>query len=59
MSTGTTLYFYVTEQCELCQQAEQVLVRTPIDTPIPVEVVDISESEIGRASCRERVSFTV
>ena len=45
MSTGTSLYFYITENCELCEQAEQVLVRTPLDTPLPVDVVDISESE--------------
>ena len=44
-ATGTTLYFYVTDHCELCEQAEAVLVRTPLDTPIPVEVVDIAESE--------------
>ena len=45
MSTGTNLYFYITDNCELCEQAEQVLVRTPLDTPMPVDVVDISESE--------------
>lgn len=45
MSTGTSLYFYVTDNCELCEQAEQILVHTPLDTPMPVDVVDISESE--------------
>jgi hypothetical protein len=55
MSTGTTLYFYVTDQCELCKQAEQVLVETPIDTPIPVEVVDIAESETLVEQYGERI----
>ncbi|TVP56598.1 MAG: glutaredoxin family protein [Halomonadaceae bacterium] len=43
--TETTLFFYITEHCELCTQAEAVLVATPIEDPIPVEVVDIAESE--------------
>jgi len=47
--------FYVTDQCELCKQAEQVLVETPIDTPIPVEVVDIAESETLVEQYGERI----
>ena len=39
------LIFYTTDHCELCQQAEQVLLRTPLQTPVPVDVVDIAESE--------------
>ena len=52
---GTTLYFYITEHCELCELAEQVLENTPLDTPIPVEVVDIAESEELVAEYGERI----
>lgn len=39
------LYFYTTEGCHLCNQAENLLVSTPLAKPVPVSVVDISESE--------------
>ena len=39
------LIFYTTEACELCEQAEAVLINTPLATPVAVEAVDISESE--------------
>ena len=37
--------FYTTEHCHLCELAEALLVQTPIDPPIPVDVVDIAQSE--------------
>lgn len=55
MSTGTSLYFYITEDCELCEEAEQILVRTPLDTPLPVDVVDISQSEALVQQYGERI----
>lgn len=36
--------FYTTAQCHLCEQAEALLVATPLPGPIPVEVVDIADS---------------
>jgi hypothetical protein len=39
------LTFYTTEACHLCELAEAVLVNTPLASPVPVNVVDISESE--------------
>lgn len=38
------LIFYTTSHCHLCDQAERLLIQTPLATPVPVEVVDISES---------------
>ena len=39
------LIFYTTDACHLCELAEAVLINTPLASPVPVEVVDISESE--------------
>lgn len=39
------LNFYTTEACHLCEQAEYVLATTPLTSPVPVNVIDISESE--------------
>ncbi|WP_148863245.1 glutaredoxin family protein [Marinobacter fonticola] len=39
------LLFYTTEHCHLCELAEALLVQAPINTPIPVDVVDIAHSE--------------
>ncbi|GGE79085.1 thioredoxin family protein [Streptosporangium jomthongense] len=39
------LLFYTTSQCHLCELAEALLVNTPMPTPIPVDVVDIAQSE--------------
>lgn len=39
------LTFYTTSHCHLCELAEQLLVQTPLPHPVPVEVVDIAESE--------------
>lgn len=39
------LYFYTTSQCHLCELAEALLVNTPMPKPIPVDVVDIAQSE--------------
>lgn len=48
------LIFYTTDGCHLCEQAEQVLMTTPLADPVPVSVVDISESEalVGRYGTR-------
>lgn len=39
------LSFYTTAQCHLCELAEALLVSTPMPRPIPVNVVDIAQSE--------------
>ncbi len=39
------LLFYTTAQCHLCELAEALLISTPMPQPIPVDVVDIAESE--------------
>ncbi|MBE03139.1 glutaredoxin family protein [Marinobacter lutaoensis] len=39
------LYFYTTAQCHLCELAEALLVNTPMPEPLPVDVVDIAQSE--------------
>lgn len=39
------LLFYTTPQCHLCELAEALLVSTPMPEPIPVDVVDIAQSE--------------
>jgi len=39
------LLFYTTAQCHLCELAEALLVNTPIPRPIPVDVIDIAQSE--------------
>ncbi|MAA64434.1 MAG: thioredoxin family protein [Alteromonadaceae bacterium] len=38
------LVFYTTEKCHLCELAEELMVQTPMDPPIPVDVVDIAQS---------------
>lgn len=39
------LVFYTTAQCHLCELAEALLVNTPMPQPIPVDAVDIAQSE--------------
>lgn len=39
------LLFYTTSQCHLCELAEALLVNTPMPAPIPVDVVDIAQSQ--------------
>ncbi|MDR9425479.1 MAG: glutaredoxin family protein [Marinobacter sp.] len=39
------LIFYTTDQCHLCELAEALLVNTPMPEPVPVDVVDIAQSE--------------
>lgn len=39
------LTFYTTSQCQLCELAEALLVNTPMPAPIPVDAVDIAQSE--------------
>ena len=39
------LYFYTTAQCHLCELAEALLANTPMPEPLPVDVVDIAQSE--------------
>ena len=39
------LVFYTTSNCHLCELAESLLINTPMPEPIPVEVVDIAQSE--------------
>jgi hypothetical protein len=39
------LLFYTTSQCHLCELAEALLANTPMPAPIPVDAVDIAQSE--------------
>ena len=39
------LLFYTTSQCHLCELAEALLANTPMPEPLPVDVVDIAQSE--------------
>jgi len=39
------LIFYTMSQCHLCEVAEALLVNTPMPEPIPVDAVDIAQSE--------------
>jgi hypothetical protein len=39
------LIFFTTAQCHLCEVAEALLINTPLPEPIPVEAVDIAQSE--------------
>lgn len=39
------LQFYTTSHCQLCDLAEELLIRTPLDEPIPVDAIDIAQSE--------------
>ncbi|MFE8072044.1 glutaredoxin family protein [Marinobacteraceae bacterium S3BR75-40.1] len=37
------LVFYTTEQCTLCEEAEQLLMQVPLEEPIPVDAIDIAQ----------------
>lgn len=39
------LQFFTTSHCQLCEVAEALLVRTPLPAPIPVDAIDIAQSE--------------
>ncbi len=39
------LRFFTTSQCQLCELAEALLIQTPLPEPVPVEAVDIAQSE--------------
>lgn len=39
------LVFFTTSHCQLCDLAEALLINTPMETPVPVEAIDIAESE--------------
>lgn len=39
------LVFYTTDQCHLCELAEALLIHTPMPEPVPVDAVDIAQSE--------------
>ncbi|TBW56732.1 glutaredoxin family protein [Marinobacter halodurans] len=49
------LVFYTTDNCQLCGLAETLLVQTPMDPPIPVDVVDIAQSTELVARYGERI----
>ncbi|ROT99247.1 glutaredoxin family protein [Marinobacter sp. R17] len=49
------LVFYITDNCQLCELAETLLVQTPMDPPIPVDVVDIAQSTELVARYGERI----
>lgn len=40
-----SITFFTTAGCHLCEQAMAVLARAPLAEPVPVELVDIAESE--------------
>ncbi|MBS3804336.1 MAG: glutaredoxin family protein [Oleiphilaceae bacterium] len=39
------LQFYTTSHCQLCDLAEHLLIHTPLAEPMPVDAIDIAESE--------------
>lgn len=39
------LVFFTTSQCHLCELAEALLVSTPLPEPVPVDAIDIAQSE--------------
>ncbi|MDX1754754.1 MAG: glutaredoxin family protein [Marinobacter sp.] len=49
------LIFYTTAQCHLCELAENLLINTPLSQPIPVEAVDIAQSEALVATYGTRI----
>lgn len=49
------LLFYTTAQCHLCELAEALLISTPLPRPIPVNVVDIAQSEQSVARYGTRI----
>ncbi|MDX1458767.1 MAG: glutaredoxin family protein [Marinobacter sp.] len=49
------LTFYTTAQCHLCELAEALLINTPLSEPVPVEAVDIAQSEALVATYGTRI----
>lgn len=49
------LVFYTTAQCHLCELAEALLINTPMPAPIPVDAVDIAQSEVLVAEYGTRI----
>lgn len=39
------LRFFTTSHCQLCERAEALLIQTPWPEPVPVEAIDIAQSE--------------
>ncbi len=39
------LQFFTTSHCQLCELAETLLIHTPLPEPIPVDAIDIAQSE--------------
>ncbi|WP_166269361.1 glutaredoxin family protein [Marinobacter caseinilyticus] len=39
------LRFFTTSHCQLCDLAEALLVQTPLPEPVPVDAIDIAQSE--------------
>ncbi|MDX1634838.1 MAG: glutaredoxin family protein [Marinobacter sp.] len=39
------LQFFTTSHCQLCDLAENLLIHTPLPEPIPVDAIDIAQSE--------------
>lgn len=39
------LRFFTTSHCQLCELAEALLIQTPLPEPVPVEAIDIAQSE--------------
>ncbi|PAV26647.1 glutaredoxin-like protein DUF836 [Tamilnaduibacter salinus] len=35
--------FYTTTHCHLCELAENLMMQTPMDPPVPVDAVDIAQ----------------
>lgn len=49
------LVFYTTSHCQLCELAEALLVHTPLSEPIPVDAIDIAQSEALVATYGTRI----
>lgn len=43
--TAMALQFFTTSNCHLCELAETLLMHTPLPEPIPVDAIDIAQSE--------------
>lgn len=37
------LVFYTTDHCQLCDEAEQLLMQVPLEKPMPVDAIDIAQ----------------
>lgn len=53
--TAMALQFFTTSDCHLCELAEALLMHTPLPEPIPVDAIDIAQSEALVATYGTRI----